>query len=79
MTASAAFSALLCDLCVKAFEFDLRQASEKRAGWDARLRSRLLGAVVPAALSQPTEPPMLKVQTGTLNGLLESNFQVPGF
>ena len=68
----SAFLRVLCVLCVKAFEFAVRRAPKRRAGWDARLRSRLLGAVVPAALSQPTEPPILKVQIGTLNGLLDS-------
>jgi hypothetical protein len=42
------------------------------AGWVERLRTRFLGAVVPAAPSQPTVRAMLTARTGWLNGLLAS-------
>ncbi len=45
-------------------------------GWEERSRTRFLGAVVPAALSQPTV--ILAVRIGGLNGLAGSKFWDPG-
>ena len=46
-------------------------------GWEERSRTRFLGAVVPAALSQPTV--ILAVRIGGLNGLAGSKSWDPGF
>jgi hypothetical protein len=44
------------------------------AGWEVRLRTRFLGAVVPAAQSQPTVKGIFAGPTGWPNGLLGSKF-----
>ena len=49
------------------------------AGWVKRLQTRFLGAVVPAAPSQPTVMEILTVRSGWLNGLVGSKILGPGF